>query len=244
MMADRVPTSTYRCITDETQEGDGESEMAYSINLPTAFVVANKEKLDTGVSSICIIGGSAIRTAFGKPDYIVIPQNTGIHFVANLSYRERHLAQTGSRSVLVVRVTAPSSTQSNSAASLANGTFGIGGQQNSMASQYSSCSSGKLSFVPASGYPDKVTNGVIDIILPTTVNNTSCFDLVDSMKSLVKASLGFDERIFSHVMFCMPYGTTWNAGGSKNWLVFAGRPSVTGLGYSSYYNNGECSLNN
>ena len=73
MMANRVPTSTYRCITDETQEGDGESEMAYSINLPTAFVVAYKEKLDTGVSSICIIGGSAIRTAFGKPDYVIIP---------------------------------------------------------------------------------------------------------------------------------------------------------------------------
>ena len=244
MMADRVPTSTYRCITDETQEGDGESEMAYSINLPTAFVVANKEKLDTGVSSICIIGGSAIRTAFGKPDYIVIPPNAGIHFVASLSNRDRHLAQTGSRSVLVVRVTAPSSTQSASSTSLADATFGTGGQQYSMASQYSSCSAGKLTFVAASGYPDKVTNGVIDIILPTTVNNTSCFDLVDSMKSLVKASLGFDERIFSHVMFCMPYGTTWNAGGSKNWLVFAGRPSVTGLGYSSYYNNGECSLNN
>ena len=74
MMADRVPTSTYRCITDETQEGDGESEMAYSINLPTAFVVANKEKLNTGVSSICIIGGSAIRTPVGSQTTLLFHQ--------------------------------------------------------------------------------------------------------------------------------------------------------------------------
>ena len=241
MMADRVPTSTYRCITDETQEGDGESEMAYSINLPTAFVVANKEKLDTGVSSICIIGGSAIRTAFGKPDYIVIPPNAGIHFVASLSNRDRHLAQTGSRSVLVVRVTAPSSTQSASSTSLADATFGTGGQQYSMASQYSSCSAGKLTYVPASGYPGKVTNGVIDLLLPATVNNTNIFDLENSMKNSVKASLGVADlgNTFSNIMFCMPYGTTFYAGGSKNWLAYAYVP-----GQYSYYNNGECSLSN
>ena len=215
--------------------------MAYSINLPTAFVVAHKEKLDTGVSSICIIGGSAIRTEFGKPDYIVIPQNTGIHFVANLSYRERHLAQTGSRSVLVVRVTAPSSTQSASSTSLADATFGTGGQQNSMASQYSSCSSGKLSFVPASGYPDKVTNGVIDILLPATVNNTNIFDLENSMKHAVKDSLGVADlgSTFSNIMFCMPYGTTFYAGGSKEWGAYAYVP-----GQYSYHNDGECSLSN
>ena len=241
MMADRVPTSTYRCITDETQEGDGESEMAYSINLPTAFVVAHKEKLDTGVSSICIIGGSAIRTAFGKPDYVVIPPNAGIHFVASLSNRDRHLAQTGSRSVLVVRVTAPSSTQSASSTSLADATFGTGGQQYSMASQYSSCSAGKLTFVAASGYPDKVTNGVIDILLPATVNNTNIFDLENSMKNAVKDSLGVADlgSTFSNIMFCMPYGTTFYSGGSKDWLAYAYVP-----GQYSYYNNGECSLSN
>ena len=239
MMADRVPTSTYRCITDETQEGDGESEMAYSINLPTAFVVAHKEKLDTGVSSICIIGGSAIRTAFGKPDYIVIPPNAGIHFVASLSNRDRHLAQTGSRSVLVVRVTAPSSTQSASSTSLADATFGTGGQQYSMASQYSSCSAGKLKYVAASGYPDKVTNGVIDILLPATVNNINIFDLEDSMKNAVKTSLGVADlgNTFSNIMFCMPIGTISRANNSTNWVS-----STTILGQYSYYNQSEWNL--
>ena len=236
-----MPTSTYRCITDATQEGDGESEMAYTINLPTAFVVAHKEKLDTGVSSICIIGGSAIRTAFGKPDYIIIPLNAGIHFVASLSNRDRHLAQTGSRSVLVVRVTAPSSTQSASSTILADATFGTGGQQNSMASQYSSCSAGKLKYVAASGYPGKVTNGVIDILLPATVNNINIFDLEDSMKNAVKPSLGVADlgNTFSYIMFCMPYGTTFLAGGSKDWIGYAYTP-----GQYSYQNNGECSLSN
>jgi len=116
-----------------------------------------------------------------------------------------------------------------------------GGQQYSMASQYSSCSAGKLTFVPASGYPGKVTNGVIDLLLPATVNNTNIFDLENSMKNSVKASLGVADlgNTFSNIMFCMPYGTTYLAGGSKDWLAYAYVP-----GQYSYYNNGECSLSN
>ena len=241
MIADTVPTSTYRCITDETQEGDGDSEEAYSINFPTAFFIAHKERLDSNISRICIIGGSAIRTEFGKPDYIVIPPNAGIHFVASLSNRDRLLAQTGSRSVLLVRVTAPSSTQSASSTSLADATFGTGGQQYSMASQYSSCSAGKLTFVAASGYPGKVLNGVLDIYFYESINYFDIFDLENSMITAVKASLGVADlgSTFSNIMFCMPYGTTFYSGGSKDWLAYAYVP-----GQYSYYNNGECSLNN
>ena len=110
-----------------------------------------------------------------------------------------------------------------------------------MASKYSSCSAGKLTFVAASGYPDKVTNGVIDLLLPATVNNTNIFDLENSMKNSVKASLGVADlgNTFSNIMFCMSYGTTYLAGGSKNWLAYAYVP-----GQYSYYNNGECSLSN
>ena len=239
MMADQVAKQTYRCRTDEAQEGDGESEMTYSINLPSSFVNAHKVQLDTGVSSICIISGSAIRTEFGKPDYIVIPPNTDIHFVASITGRQRHLAQTGSRLVLVVRVTAPFSSQSDSAASIASATFGIGGQQYSMAAQYSSCSAGKLTFSPANGFPATVVDGVIELQLNASVNNTNIFDLENTMKTAVKALLSVTDlgSTFSNIMFCMPYGTTFNANGSKNWLAYAYVP-----GQYSYYNNGMCGL--
>jgi len=234
MMTDRVHISTYRCITDETQEGDGASEMAYSITLPTAFVIAHKKKLDSGISSICIIGGSAVRTKFGKPDYIVIPLNAGIHFVARGVNRDRHLAQIGNRSVLIVRVTAPSSTQSNSAARLANEAFGSGGQLYSMASQYSLCSAGKLTFVAASGYPGKVLNGVLDIYFYESINYFDIVDLENSMTNAVKNYLGVSDlgNTFSNIMFCMPYGTTMD--GNQDWLGYA---YLTGQ--FSYYNNGK-----
>ena len=236
MLADGVSFASYRCLTDEAQEGDGESEMSYSINLPTAFINAHKITLDSGVSTICIVGGSAIRTEFGKPDYVVIPQNTNIHFVARRANRQRHLAQTGNRTVLIVRVTAPNSNQSNSAASLANGTFGTGGQQYSMASQYSSCSAGKLSFIAASGFIGQITNGVTELQLNATVNGmTMSSSFENSMMTFVKGALGIADLgiTFNHIMFCMPTGTI--ASNSTGWLAYA---YISG--YFSFYNNGAC----
>ena len=236
MVDDDVAISSYRCITDEIQEGDGESEMAYLINLPTAFANAHKVALDSGVSSICIIGGSAIRTEFGKLDFVVIPLNTDIYFVASRSNRERQLVQTGNRTMLIVRVTAPNSTQSNSPERLANATFGIGGQRNSMAAQYSSCSAGQLSFVAATGFPNKITNGVIELPIQSTINNLSIFSLENSMKVGVRISLGVTDlgSAFSHIVFCLPFGTTFKGG---NWIAYS-----YGSGSYSYFNNGESSF--
>lgn len=203
-------SSYYRCLTDSAQEGDGESDMSYFINLPSTFVEANKVKLETGLSSICIMGGAAIRTEFGKPDYIVIPTNAHIHFVASRATGgQRHLAQTsGTRSVLVVRVTAPNSPQSTSAISMTNSIFGIGGEQHSMASQYSSCSFGKIAFVPANGYSG-IVNGVLDLVLPTSVVNINVETIENSMKIAVKNALNITNNLdssFSNIMFCMPKG--------------------------------------
>jgi len=239
MLAGGAAISSYRCLTDETQEGDGESEMSYSIDLPAPFVNGNNVTLDSGVSTICIVGGSAIRTEFGKPDYVVIPPNADIHFVASRNInRQRRLTQTfGSRTVLVVLVKAPDSLQSNSVRSLANGTFGIGGQQYSVASQYSSCSAGKLNFIPASGYPTRITNGVINIALPSSINDIYISDLENSMKIAAKVLLGINDlnNHFSHIMFCMPRGTKIKGNDAKTWSAYGITP-----GQYSYYNNNWC----
>jgi len=239
MLAGGAAISSYRCLTDETQEGDGESEMSYSIDLPAPFVNGNNVTLDSGVSTICIVGGSAIRTEFGKPDYVVIPPNADIHFVASRNInRQRRLTQTfGSRTVLVVLVKAPDSLQSNSVRSLANGTFGIGGQQYSVASQYSSCSAGKLNFIPASGYPTRIRNGVINLALPSSINDIYISDLENSMKIAAKVLLGINDlnNHFSHIMFCMPRGTKIKGNDAKTWSAYGITP-----GQYSYYNNNWC----
>jgi len=238
MMADDTGVSNYRCFTDETQESDGKSEMSYSINLPMHFVNRNKVMLDSGVSTICIVGGSAIRTEFGKPDYILIPSNADIHFVASRENRRRQLVQTtGNRTVLIVRVTAPGSAQSNTRASLANAAFGSGGQQNSFAAQYSACSARKLQFVAASGFESMITNGVIDLALPAPVNGIYTSSLANDMISSIKNTLGVTNlgNTFSNIMFCMPIGTISRANNSTNWVS-----STTILGQYSYYNQNFC----
>ena len=226
---------TYRCLTRETQEGDGESEMSYTLNLPDYFVNANKVTLDTGVSNICIPGGSAVRNEFSKPDFVVIPSTATIKFVESSSRRVRRLAKTGTRSTLIVRVTSPTESNTESASNLANAAFGIGGQQYSMSAQFNSCSAGKLNFVPASGFND-ISNGVIELLLEESVTGRNIFDLENPMTIAVKTLLGIPDlySAFSNVIFCMPFGTTFKAGGSKNWLAYAYTP-----GQFSYYNKGE-----
>jgi hypothetical protein len=80
---------------------------------------------------------------------------------------------------------------------------------------------------------------VIELQLNASVNNTNIFDLENTMKTAVKALLSVTDlgSTFSNIMFCMPYGTTFNANGSKNWLAYAYVP-----GQYSYYNNGMCGL--
>ena len=226
----------YRCLTRETQEGDGESEMSYTLNLPDSFINANKAKLDTGISNICILGGSAIRNDLSKPDFVVIPSRASITFVESSARHVRRLAQTGTRTTLIVRVTSSTESVPDSAVFLANAAFGVGGQPYSMSAQFNSCSAGKLNFVPASGF-GIITNGVMELSLSATVVGVNIFDLENPMTIAVSALLGIPSlsAAFSNVIFCMPFGTTFLAGGSNQWFAYAYRP-----GKFSYYNNGKC----
>ena len=225
----------YRCLTRETQEGDGASEMSYTLNLPEAFINANKAKLDIGVSNICILGGSAIRNELTKPDFVVIPPSASITFVESSARHVRRLAQTGTRTTLIVRVTSPTESVSDTAPILADAAFGTGGQQYSMSAQFNSCSAGKLNFVPASGF-GLITNGVMELLLTGGVVGVNIFDLENPMTDAVKTLLGISDlyAAFSNVIFCVPFGTTFLAGGSNQWFAYAYVP-----GQFSYYNNSK-----
>ena len=225
----------YRCLTRETQEGDGESDMSYTLNLPESFIQANKATLDTGISNICIRGGSAVRNEISSPDFVVIPSTASISFVESSTRHVRRLAQTGTRTTLIVRVTSLGGPNADSAALLANAAFGIGGQPYSMSAQYTSCSAGKLNFIPASGF-GIITDGVMELTLTVSVVGTNIFDLENPMTIAVSTLLGIPSlsAAFSNIIFCMPAGTTFFAGGKNDWLAYAYRP-----GQFSYYNYGK-----
>jgi hypothetical protein len=229
---------SYRCLTDEFQEGDGESSMSYTLNLPSWFVDANKAELDLGTSSICITSGAAIRSEFGNPDFVQIPADADIFFVDAEVWHDRRLAQVGTKSLLVVRVTAPSSTQSTTAADVKNAVFGVGGQAVNTVSQFSSCSSGKLGFTKAIDTGNGlIMDGVIDLALTSSVVGRNIFDLENTMTSMVQDKLGGInlKATFSNVIWCVPEGTTFGQGGSS-WIAYAYVP-----GQFSYYSNSKYS---
>ena len=207
--------------------------MSYTLNLPEAFINANKDRLDTGVSNICILGGSAVRNEFSKPDYVVIPSRASITFVEGSVHHKRRLAETGTRNTLIVRVRTRTETNTNSASVLANMVFGTGGQQVSMSSQFGSCSTGKINFVPASRF-GVITNGVTELLLNESIADRNMLDLLNPLLIGTIQSLGYSPEPLelSNVIFCMPYGTIYD--NNKDWLSFAYTP-----GPFSYFNNGK-----
>ena len=207
--------------------------MSYTLNLPISFINANKGRLDTGISNICILGGSAVRNELSKPDFVVIPSRASITFVEDSARHVRRLALTGTRTTLIVRVSSPTESVVVSAANLANAAFGIGGQQLSFAAQYNSCSAGKLNFVPASGFT-LITNGVMELLLNSTFVGENISDLENPMTIAVKTVLNVLDlnSAFSHVIFCVPSGTF--SSGQNDWVAYAYTP-----GEFSYYNDGK-----
>lgn len=246
-LSDGRNAESYRCLTVSTQETDGESEMSYALNLPSFFVNANKKKLSTGTATICITGGSAVRSGLDNPDpdVVIIPSGATISFVT--SRHQRRLEVAGRRTTLVVHVSTISENPARTASELADATFGTQGQKYSMASQYNSCSAGKVTFIP--GDQPGVSSGVLEINLSETIVDKNIFDLENTMTLEVKKVLSFaaDQDIFGnalligadlkdmfdHVLFCLPDGSRYKASGTKNWLSYAYKP-----GFASYYSGG------
>jgi hypothetical protein len=240
MLADFQGYESYRCLTDEKQEGDNESEMSYSLNLPSSFISQNKDLLDTGLSSICIQGGSAVRTDFGSPDYVIIPPGAIIRVVPTRARHQRRLVDTTGairRSVLLVRVSTPNETYVDSATVLANVTFGVGGQQTHLASQFRACSAEKFTIAAADGFPNSIVDGVMELKLSSTVSGLNVRNLENTMVTMVKDVLGVSDlkTTFDNVLFCMPPGTRDQKG--QNWLAYTYQ-----FGAFSFYNNGQFTI--
>lgn len=132
--------------------------------------------------------------------------------------RDRRLAVTGTKSVLVVRVIASDAATTATVQRLSDSVFGNnadgdGADAANLASQYSACSHGKLTFVeapPRTGNAISIVNGATTVTLP----NTATTDGDGVMNNAITAELNAQFNVAAptphladHVMHCLPPGT-------------------------------------
>ena len=126
---------------------------------------------------------------------------------------------TGTRSIVIFRVSFNDASPSKSAAEIADAFFGPG--SNSMKGRFAACSMNKLTFYPGTGNGFG-NNGVQDISVSTNGNGNNVHDIVNVITSAVKKEFGSTlGDIYDHVVYALPRGTTYNVNGTDKWLAFA-----------------------
>ena len=230
------------CLTDANGEGGILAEIPYQIDLPHAFVEQHMTTLQTGLSTICIPGGRAIRLPNSTlPDQIVIPEGVSIQVVDTGAEEtgESQVVGLGNRTVLVVRVLGTADNGAEQPAEtrdrLAGAVFGLGNEpfSNSMRAQYNRCSFGQLVFVPADGHP-LISNGVMDVALNFSLQGRDVYRSRRLFHEETAALLGVNslETAFDHVMFCVAAGTVFSFGSrSREWTALGLRETY------SYFNS-------
>jgi hypothetical protein len=180
--------------------------------LPEEFYSENN--VESGVTTMAVEGAIINGTS------MVIPN--GVDPILGVDRRRlaerdaRNLAVvTGTRSVLVVRVTAKDKSTTGSEAWLAEKVFTDG---TSLKSQMSACSHGKLNFIPATG-TGVTSGGTMTVSLSTTsVNGNEVSPIEELIEAAVKVKAGISSSTslsskFNHVMFCVPSGTVSDGDG-------------------------------
>ena len=233
----------FDCVTDANGEEGMLAEIPYQIDLPHSFVEEHMETLQTGLSTICVRGGRAIRLPNSTlPDQIVIPEGATIILTddgvvpGNSSMEDDGLGF-GNRTTLVVRVSGTTESPEESVASLEGAVFGLGNESltNSMSAQFRRCSFSKLDFVPSPDF-SQVENGVIDVQLNYALQGRGALgvmaDVIDVLPSIFGIPL-LPRLSFDHVVFCIARGTTF--AGRANWTGFAALN-----GWRTVLNSGQC----
>lgn len=138
---------------------------------------------------------------------------------------------TGTKTVLVLRISASDSTNFYPANILSDRVFGNGF---SLASQLHSCSNGQIQFIRATG--QNINNGVAEISVPQKAIGTEKSIILNAAKEAAMSVVGDPSR-FDHVIMCFPFGTTF--GNKKSWAAFAYMPDYE-LQYLSVFNDDWC----
>jgi hypothetical protein len=137
---------------------------------------------------------------------------------------------TGTRSIVIFRVTFNDASPTNSVTEIADAFFGPG--SNNMKGRFAACSMNELIFNPGTGngFGDI---GVQELSVSTNGVGSNVHDIVNVITNAVKDQFGSSLRnTYDHVVYALPKGSTFNVGGSNRWLAFAYVKS-----YLSVYND-------
>ena len=133
------------------------------------------------------------------------------------------ITSTGTKSLIIVRVTSRDSTVTLSSAELSESTFGNGV---SLATQVHRCSNGKLQFVPATG--TNIQGGVGELYLDEPTINIAPKNLQTALREDFVEHFGSEDN-FDLIAFCLPKGT---GSPDRGWIAYAYRDTKF-----SYYND-------
>jgi len=191
------------------------SDFSYIIDLPDDFVESNNDSIMAGSLFANIPGGQVVNGA------VVYPFNSDITVSPSpdsFNRRRRRLVASGTRRVLVLRITALDTTNDYSASQLYKYVFDNSQPytQPTLASQYAKMSFGKLNFVPTQ-------YGVMEVHVPINATGASTMAVRDAAISAVVTQYGVSSitDMAEHVMFCIPPGTGNWAGSSPvvSWRI-------------------------
>ena len=225
----------FHCLTNANGEVGILADIPYQIDLPEDFVEEHMMELQSGLSTVCIPGGRAIRFPNSAiPDQVVIPEGADLRLFLGV---EEPSERSGNRTVLVVRVSGTTESPEESEERMKGAVFGVGSQQlaNSMRAQFRRCSFSKIDFIPASGF-DQFHDGVVSVLMDYSLQNRDTFQVLNGAMRSVSELLQIDSlrRSFDHVIFCIARGTVYGRRGTE-WLAFADV-----AGWLSVFNSERC----
>jgi hypothetical protein len=212
----------------------------YNVDVPPGWT-EQKEKdgeLTSGSTKLVFAKGTTVDKSTGKLNTMSLPDlkdngNKG------RKTQIRHLATTGSKTVLLVRVQASNGVTSFSNAQLSDGAFGTNGDPINLKTQYNSCSYGQLQINPnvdrASTVDDgdintDIVNGATTVTIAATVGTDTDAAMRNQVTAALNAQFGVQspELLADHVMYCFPSNS------------FAGIAYAYINGWMSVYNNEWC----
>jgi hypothetical protein len=208
------PDMEYICLPVDSQDG-------FVYQIPTSLLQGNATLYQNGDAIIEIFGGQAVQGNGNSSNYeIVLAENSYVTLIETLSDR-RATAQAalpapkiGTRTALIVRVTAVDNKISLDATTISEQVFGTGF---SLQTVYGNCSWGQLKFAPVTG--PKINHGVLEMSVNISTYNASRLTIENAMTIELSKVVGSTSQ-WDHILFCVPQpSATWIAyayvGGNK-----------------------------
>jgi hypothetical protein len=190
-------------VTNETV-----SDFSYALELPDDFINKHNADLVQGTLFVTIPGGTIVGEEVVVPEDSIITSNPPPQFFNN---QRRHLSVVGSRSLLVLRISAIDTTPDYSAEEIFD--FIFNETKPTLKSQYNKCSAGKLDFLPSQ-------YGVMEVYVNVTATGATSMFIRDAAITAVTTALGIASitSLADHVMFCIPPGTgNWAGSATVNY---------------------------